>query len=170
MVCFSLPSVQKPRVSSHGRHASTHFSLFCFIWEYKPSDWVIRHLYSLLIWFHFTMLIMGKGTYFVVTSEALHWATKPVHSSWVQNTQCDADSYISPVITEWHVVQKYNYVVTQTEHSHPKSWGALGPERVKRGSNLRPINTKTCNWRIIDDVCAAIATRRRGEENISGEN
>lgn len=93
------------------------------------------------------------------------WLIKPVHTAWVGCIiQHDVDSYISPVITEWHTVQKYNYMVTQTEYSHPQSWGALGPERVKRGSNLSSINTKTCNWRIIDDDCAAIATRQRGGE------
>lgn len=68
--------------------------------------------------------------------------------------------------------KRCNYVVIRTEYSTPKSWDSPNSERVKRGVRLRSINTKTCNWRINDDDCAAIATRQRGEEkkNIDEEH
>lgn len=45
----------------------------------------------------------------------------------------------------------------------------MGPERVKRGSNKRSINTRTCNWRINADGCAAIATRERDKKMFINE-
>lgn len=36
--------------------------------------------------------------------------------------------------------------------------------RGLKGVHLRSINTKSCNWRINDDGCGAIATKHRGEE------
>lgn len=47
--------------------------------------------------------------------------------------------------------------------------GAHWAQRGLKGVHLRSINTKNCNWRIIDDDRAAIATSQREKQKITDE-